>query len=338
MAPQDPNSVRMSLGDHLEELRRRLILGLIGPVVGAAVALVFGKQLLTLVLTPYVEAQRSAGFATAAEALNVTETFGAYLKVSLLGGLVIGLPWLLWHLWRFIAAGLYVHERRFVIALVPGSALLTVLGLAFMYLIMLPVMLSFFIRFAASMPMPQAGESQWFGWMYDRLKLTELRPPPPENPPVTVTDSPLPRLPVLAEDPTHPPEGAAWIVGQTMKIRVGDRTLRYVPEFVGPVAQRQRLNEWITLVLHLAIAFALAFQTPLVLVLLNRTGLVSLDRLRAFRKYALLVAFVVGAVLTPADPVSQVLLAVPMYALYELGMLLCRAIAQRQAKQSERPA
>ncbi len=335
MVKHDPNQVRMSLGDHLEELRKRIMIGLLGPLVGAIIALIFGKTLLTLILTPYVEAQRAAGFSTAAEALNITETFAAYLKVSLLGGLIVGLPWLAWQLWRFIAAGLYAKERRFVMWLVPGSAALTISGLMFMYFIMLPVMLSFFIRFAASMPAPVQGDSEWFAWFYHKLELPKLQQPIEQTPdadqPKVIVDlEVLPQLPMLDQDPTEPDEGAMWIVGSTVKLHAGGRTLTFLPDVAGPIAQRQRLTEWISLVTRLAIAFALTFQTPLVLVLLDRIGLASVHRLRAVRKYALLGAVVMGAIFTPADPISQVLLAVPMYALYELGLLLCHLLNRRR--------
>jgi Tat protein translocase TatC len=334
MAGHDPNQLRMSLGDHLEELRHRILLGLIGPGLGLIVGLIFGKSLLALILVPYVEAQRASGFPVAAEALNVTETFGAYLKVSLLCGLVLGLPWFIWQLWQFVAAGLYDRERRLVAALVPGSAVLTVLGLAFMYMIMLPVMVAFFLQFSASIDMPEAGQSRWFTWMYEQLELPSLQVKS-DGAAVPSPDSPsLARIPVLTEDPPSPEEGAAWIVGRTLRVQVGKQTVEFLALPTSIIAQRQRVTEWISLVLQLALAFVVAFQTPLVLVLVNRVRLVSLETLRKVRKYAVLVCFIVGALLTPADPVSQVLLAVPLYLLYEGGMVLCRLFNRQSPEEA----
>jgi sec-independent protein translocase protein TatC len=70
------------------------------------------------------------------------------------------------------------------------------------------------------------------------------------------------------------------------------------------------------------LVFGLAFQTPTAIFFLNRTGLVSLEALNRSRKYILLIIFVVAAMATPPDVISQVTLAVPLYLLFELGILL----------------
>jgi len=83
------------------------------------------------------------------------------------------------------------------------------------------------------------------------------------------------------------------------------------------------------LVLRFFIAFGLAFEVPIVVMLLVRMGMVSLERLRSLRRYMIVGAFVIAAVVTPPDAVSQLLLAVPLCLLYELGLVLGRLVRQR---------
>jgi len=81
-------------------------------------------------------------------------------------------------------------------------------------------------------------------------------------------------------------------------------------------------DRYLSLAMGLILAFALAFQLPLVLMFLNRLGLVEADYLRRQRRYAIIIFFIVGAALTPPDVASQVILALVLMALYELSILL----------------
>jgi sec-independent protein translocase protein TatC len=74
-------------------------------------------------------------------------------------------------------------------------------------------------------------------------------------------------------------------------------------------------------ILSLYLAFGLAFQVPIVVMLLVRFGLVEIDKLKSFRGYFIVVAFIIAAVVTPPDVISQLALAVPMCILYEIGIL-----------------
>ncbi|MCF7974441.1 MAG: twin-arginine translocase subunit TatC [Phycisphaerae bacterium] len=82
-------------------------------------------------------------------------------------------------------------------------------------------------------------------------------------------------------------------------------------------------QKYISFVTTLMLVFGLAFQTPIAIFILNRTGLVTIQALKSSRKYVVLGMFVIGAIATPPDPLSQVSLAIPLYGLYELGILLC---------------
>jgi sec-independent protein translocase protein TatC len=75
------------------------------------------------------------------------------------------------------------------------------------------------------------------------------------------------------------------------------------------------------------IAFGLTFETPVVVIVLVRLRIVSLEKLRSVRPYVIVGAFVVGALFTPPDVISQLLLAVPLWMLFELGLLLARFVA-----------
>jgi len=82
---------------------------------------------------------------------------------------------------------------------------------------------------------------------------------------------------------------------------------------------------------RLYLAFGIAFQLPVVMVFLTSTGIMTPETLAASRKYAIVIMFVAGAILTPPDVVSQVMLSIPLVALYESGILLARLLRRRRA-------
>ncbi len=90
------------------------------------------------------------------------------------------------------------------------------------------------------------------------------------------------------------------------------------------------LNEYAPLVMWLLLGFGIVFQMPLVVLFLTKLGLVGPDKLRRARPYAILVMFILGAVLTPPDPFTQLAMAVPMLALYEFSILLSRFARRKQ--------
>jgi sec-independent protein translocase protein TatC len=94
------------------------------------------------------------------------------------------------------------------------------------------------------------------------------------------------------------------------------------------VAMMTDMTQYLDFVVLLFFAFGLAFEIPIATVLLAKTGLVSIDSLGGKRGFVLLGIFVVAAFLTPPDPVSQTMMAVPMYLLYEGGILLARVLVR----------
>jgi len=230
----------MSLGDHLEELRARLILAILGLVVGSVICLFFGKYIIGFIQRPYVELRENHPELEKLKYWGPPEAFTAYMKISLIAGLILSSPWVFYQLWMFVAAGLYAHERRYVRLAVPFSAGLFIVGALFFLYFVAPLSLEFFLKFG---------------------KLINVTP--------------------------------NWT-----------------------------FQKYVSFVTMLMLVFGLGFQTPLAIFLLAKTGLVSIEALRRSRKYVFLGVFIVAAVATPPDAVSQVTLAIPLYGLFELGILL----------------
>ncbi|MDR1477069.1 MAG: twin-arginine translocase subunit TatC [Rickettsiales bacterium] len=93
-------------------------------------------------------------------------------------------------------------------------------------------------------------------------------------------------------------------------------------KLASPLVPQAKISEYIDLAVSLLIAFGVCFLTPVLLALLARIGIVSADALKRGRKYAIVAIFIVAAVLTPPDVASQIMLAVPLLAMYEISILL----------------
>jgi len=99
----------------------------------------------------------------------------------------------------------------------------------------------------------------------------------------------------------------------------------FAPKSITPAPD---IEQYLNFVLTLFLAFGLAFEVPIVVIVLVRFGIVGLGKIRVARPYVIVGAFVVGAIFTPPDVVSQILLAVPLWLLYELGMVLARFVGR----------
>ena len=95
-----------------------------------------------------------------------------------------------------------------------------------------------------------------------------------------------------------------------------------------------RVSEYLSLIMALILGFGICFQLPVVLTLLARAGLITADALKRYRRHAIFAVFVVAAVLTPPDPISQIALAVPTVLLYELSIYAVKLAEQRHASAS----
>jgi sec-independent protein translocase protein TatC len=325
----DPLETTMSLGDHLEELRARLILAILGLVAGTIICLFFGGQIIRFIERPYLKETQeyfrskaearvkdtkaantsaylleafSANLLKALEtdpnapdidpgavkfvhkiyaetmkklaedpnyiavaadtyssnlpekliATGLADPFIAYMKITLIAGVIISSPWVFYQLWMFVAAGLYEHERRYVRTAVPFSTFLFVTGALFFLFVIAKYCLRFFLTFG-----DMIGVSAY--WTFDK---------------------------------------------------------------------------YISFVTMLMLVFGLSFQTPIAIFVLSRTGLISIESFKKSRKYAIVAIFLIAAIATPSpDVISQIALAIPLYALFELGILLSWLSIRKQQLQ-----
>ncbi|HWC36636.1 MAG TPA: twin-arginine translocase subunit TatC [Mycobacteriales bacterium] len=127
----------MTLGEHLAELRYRVVVSLIAVVVTTIVAYVFHARILTFISRPYCDLPdhyRAIQGHCSLVAFGVLEPFTVTLKLALYAGVIAASPIWLFQLWRFITPGLYAHERRYASSFVGVSVLLFAMGAAFAYL------------------------------------------------------------------------------------------------------------------------------------------------------------------------------------------------------------
>ncbi len=295
----------MSFGDHLDDLRARLILSILGIIPIFILALIVAKPTLGLLIRPVRAALLKAEQSPELLATNFLETFSIYVHVAVVLTVLVASPWILYQIWKFVSPGLYSQERRFVYVLLPLSSVLTVSGVLFLYAVILPVVLSFFINFGTGVG-------------------TFTVPTAPR--PAGIS---LPVIPALDADPVTAAPGEMWINRPMRQLRLAVPTASGEVEILGTqltvgsgVEQQYRISEYTKTFLNMALGFALGFQTPVVVLLLGWAGLMQRSWIVKSRKYIIIGCALASALLTPADPMSMLLLAIPLYGLFELGGLL----------------
>ena len=98
------------------------------------------------------------------------------------------------------------------------------------------------------------------------------------------------------------------------------------------------IGDYLSLVMHFILAFGIAFLLPVLLLLMERAGLVTRDQLKRGRRYAILIAFIVAAIATPPDVLSQLLLAIPLIVLYELSLIAIWFTERKRAREVDKAA
>jgi sec-independent protein translocase protein TatC len=137
-ATTDPKE--MSFFDHIEELRKRLLIALVSLAVGVTVSLFFGEKAVAILTLPI-------GGLDKLQSIEITENIGVYMRVSLLMGVILAFPMVIYQLLLFILPGLNIREKRSVLMAIPFATLFFVGGVAFAYFVMLPAALPFLINF-----------------------------------------------------------------------------------------------------------------------------------------------------------------------------------------------
>ncbi len=225
----------LPITEHLSELRVRLSWVLGAMILGAIASFNSAEQIFGFLLAPATDALGEKN--SQLQAIAPTEIFFTSIKCALLSGFVLSLPISFYHLWGFIAPGLYDNERKAVLPFVFFSTVLFAGGATFGYQMVFPIVFQFF----------NSWDNEWVV--------------------------------------------SAWT-----------------------------MSEVFSLTTRLFLAFGVAFELPLFVFFLSITGIVSAKQLFAATPYAVLIVFIVGAMLTPPDPVSQIFLAVPLIFLYLAGV------------------
>jgi sec-independent protein translocase protein TatC len=221
---------------HLVELRTRLLNSVVAVLLVFICLFPWASNLYTLLAQPLLAKLPKGGQMIATD---VTTPFFVPLKVAMMTAFLIALPYILYQIWRFVAPGLYAHEKRLVWPLIVASTTLFFCGMAFAYFVVFPVVFGFITASA--------------------------------------------------------PQGVAVMTD---------------------------IDKYLGFVLSMFMAFGITFQVPVAVVLLVRMGFVTVAKLREARPYAVVGAFVIGAIFTPPDVVSQFMLAMPLWLLYEAGIVV----------------
>lgn len=226
---------------HYQELRKRLIISFLVIAGTSAISYLFIDQIAGFCMRPLFQAYPDLGHMVYTK---LTEAFVSYIKLSLLTGIIVSFPVLLYQLWMFIAPGLLEHERRLARQIVLWASLLFAAGALFAFFIVLPRMLAFFMSYAG--------------------------------------------------DNLHP---------------------------------MPKLGLYLTFVARTVLAFGIAFEIPFLMVITMKTGLVKHDHFTGKRKYFYIAIVVLSFLLTGGDITATILLSLPLFGLYESGIIAGRVFA-----------
>lgn len=251
---------RMSLFEHLAELRQRLRNAFIAFVLAMIVAFVFNQRLYEVLTRPVRAAIKRANQDIRFIITEPGEAFWVYLKLSVFGGLIFAAPLVFWELWKFIAPGLYKKEQKLALLVVGATATCFVGGAVFGYFVLVEPAVYFLVSLTEAVPVPSGAD------------------------------------PILIE----------------------------------PTLKMDSVAGFATMML---LGCGVAFELPVVVSLMGAMGIVSAKALWHFNKYSLVLSALLGGLLTPGgDVVSQMLLAGPIFALYNLSIVVVLLIEKGRKK------
>ncbi|GAB3412573.1 twin-arginine translocase subunit TatC [Flindersiella endophytica] len=248
--PKDPEG-RMTLVEHLAELRSRLMIAVLTIVVGMVITWIFYEPIFNLLKEPFWstinQLKQERGLDAKLVIGDVAGPLMLQLKVSLVGGLVVSSPVWLYQIWAFIMPGLHRNERKWTMVFVGTAAPLFIIGVVVGYLAM--------------------------------------------------------------------PKGLNVLI---------DFTPMEVSNFV-------QLDTYLSFTLRLLVVFGISFEIPIFVILLNLVGILSVARLKKWRAPIIFILFVFAAVATPStDPITMLILALPMSALFLASEVIARFIERRR--------
>ena len=238
----------MSVLAHMNELKKRLFRVAIVAAIFIAIAVANFSMIFNRFTADSRELIEAAGGDIIQ--LTLTEAWVAAAKLAVMVGLTAAFPYFLFEMSRFFQPGLKTNERKYIYLLIPGALVSFAIGATFAYLILIPRLFEFMLRFQSSLAIPQ----------------------------ITT----------------------ASVISMTVGIIF-----------------------WLGTI----------FELPIVMFLLATIGLISSKWLKTKRRWMILLAFIFGAAVTPTDPISQIIVAIPVMLLFEIGMLLVTMAERGREKQ-----
>jgi len=326
----------MSFGGHLEELRRRLILALVGAFIGVGICLFYAGNIIDFLYGPYLLALHRAGYPPHLTYAKPAGSIIMYFMTAFKAGFVISSPWIFYQFWLFIAVGLFRRERLIVYRYIGPSIVLFLAGIVFFFFFVLPLMLKIFLEFNQQVPIPSLKPSSYEQFLYG----TAATQPDVSHLPAG-DQSPLLNIPAVKSDPTkfNPDQISIWYnaADSQLRMHVDGRTLDLQTQpSAGLFSPIPMMDDYMSFVTVMCLVFGFSFELPMVMMILAQLGLVAPVQFAKLWRYALLILAIFAAILAPTpDILTFSSIFVPLVALYLLGLLLALVAARRRDEATE---